>query len=594
MGFSIELSEALSAQVPRSADDVEVGDFLLGESQSLAHAIAESFAKKHGLPDFKEFLVIHEEEFEKPRKPTKDEVEHIISQNPPPAKNEAERRFFYRAFERRYMDNYFDKAREYETKERNKEIFSKSFPPSMEGYIKYVCSQGEEVRSFFFDSYKTLPVSEENRKRHSYIVGGAGSGKSELIKWICYHYLKRNTSTAVVLIEPHGKLSREVAKWPELQEGRLVYISPGMEGDKTPIFNPFDISDEQRKNPNVLTVLVDDTIDVIAEIMERDWTPNMETLLRACLYILYSRSNSTFLDVLRFFDMKNNVDLIEVGKRIFPASSPFLPLILHDLKSDALAPTRQAIKMRFTSLLSRHFISSFLIGKSTIDLNKALQEKKFVVFNLSMSDIGRTECRIFGKLILSHVKAFGFRQGREGYPESLFTSVHLIVDECQEFMTKTTRIILQEARKFGIHLTLAQQSIGQGMTQEITGAVLTNTAVKITGRNSEADLRRFCAETGAKLEELERLQKGTGRFCVHSAGLRPVIVKTPGHRLDGKGGVSDELWQATLAAQVASFYGDRRPTVNLDPAEDPARETDNTSKSPFSVATGPANLKIDY
>lgn len=596
MGFSVELAEALGAHVPRSAEDVEVGDFLLSENLDLAHAIAESFAQGHGFPDFSGFLANHEKAPEKPNKPTKEKIDYIFSQNPPPVRNEVERRFFYRAFERRSMDDYFNKIRIYDEETRAKEIFSQSFPPSMEGYIKYVCSQSEEVRSFFFDRYKTLPVSEENRKRHTYIVGGSGSGKSELIKWICYHYLKRNMSTAVVLIEPHGKLSREIAKWPELQGDRLVYIRPGIEGGKTPIFNPFDIDDEQRKNPRVISVLVDDTIDIIAELMERDFTLNMETLLRACLYILYSRKDSTFLDVLRFVDVdKNrNSDLIEVGKRIFPPSSPLLSFIINDLHSSGLGPTRQAVKMRFSSLLSRHFISSFLIGKSTFNLEEALKARKFVIFNFSSSDIGSTESRIFGKLILSHIKAFGFRQGREEYPESLFVPVHVIADECQEFITPALAVIIEQLRKFGIHLTLAQQTIGKGMSPELEGAVLTNTAVKITGRNSETDLKRFSAETGADLKELARLQKGQGWFCVHSAGLPPVIVKTPGHRLDGKGAVADEVWQATLAAQVATYYGDRRATVNLD-TENPAADPDTSpTAGEFSIANGPTNLKIDY
>jgi hypothetical protein len=594
VGFSVELSEAFRSQVPETVGAVRLGRFLIGESPSLALAIAESFAQRNGLPGFAGFLVIHENEIAKPVKPTKELIDYIISQNPPPAKTEVERRFFQRALERRTLDDYFDKLRDYEKKTNDKEIFSKSFPPNVEGYIQFICSQSEDVRSFFFDKYKVLPVSEENRKRHSYIVGASGSGKSEVIKWLCYHYLKRNTSTAVVLIEPHGKLSREVARWPELQGDRLVYIRPGMEGDKTPIFNPFDIDDEQRKDPRVVSVLVDDTIDVIAEIMERDWTPNMDTLLRACLYILYSRKDSTFLDVLRFVDTEKNTDLIEVGRRIFPPSSPLLSFILHDLPSQGLGPTRQSIKMRFTSLLSRHFISSFLIGKSTFNIEKALQARRFIIFNLSSSDIGRTESRIFGKLILAHIKAFGFRQGREEHPKSLFVPIHLIVDECQEFITLTMKIILQEARKFGLHLTLSQQTIGQGMSKELAGAVLANTAIKITGKNAEAEIKRFCAETGADPADLAKLDKGQGRFCVHSAGQRPTIVKTPGHRLDSKGAVADEVWQATLAAQVATYYGDRRVTVNLEAQETEGEAGASQPKAGFAVASGPTNLKIDY
>ncbi len=583
---SFELNELLNEMLPHFSDMVSFGDFVLADSPVLALTLIESQAKKIGFPSFADFIAMRDREPPKPEKPSREHIDNLIFNNPPPAKNENEFSFFKRALERVEFDKYYNKLQDYEKLKLQQEFFKTSYSSDVQGYINFFCEESKTDSSFFFDKYKTLPISEESRERHTYIVGGSGSGKSELLKWIFYHYIARNSSTAVVLIEPHGKLSREVARWPELQGERLVYIRPGIDGEETPVFNPFDIEETQRKNPRVVSVLVDDTIEILAEILEKDFSHNMDTLLRACLYILFSRPNSTFLDILKFVDLENNAELVEQGKRIFSADSPLLAFLINDLSSQALGPTRQAVKMRLTSLLSRHFISSFLVGKSTFDIDDLIRKKKFIIFNLSSSDIGVSESRLFGKFLITHIKAFGFRQGREENNEAL-NHVHLHIDECQEFITPSLAVIIEQLRKFGVHLTLAQQSIGKGMSRELEGAILANTAIKATGRNSEANLRRFCAETGAKLEDLAKLEKGKGAFCVQAPGLPPTIVQTPRHRIDDKGGVSDSVWAKTFERQKTLYYTKRRKYEKY-------KEKQENIKDKTIIAKSNGDLEIDY
>jgi len=543
-------------------DTVRIGRALPVDVPDLALSVAEEWAETYALPRYADFLRQHNEPPKtKPVKPTADALDDHIRRNPPPVNSERERRFFRLALERDELALYFDKLREYELYTAEQERFRADNPPNAGGYIKFLCKKDEKLSRFFFDCYRTLPITESERKRHTYIVGGSGSGKTELVKYFLFHYLTRNTGTAVILIEPHGQISRQVARWRELADGkRLVYIRPGMSTEYTPVFNPFDIPDDERSNPKTLAILVDDTIDVVEELLERDFTLNMETLMRACLTILYSRPGSSFNDVLRFVDVGNNTDLIELAARIFPPGSPLLSFVYNDLPSDALKPTRQAVKMRFTSLLSRYSFSSFLIGKSTFNLEELIKRRAFVIFNFSASDVGVTESRIFGKLILTHIKAFGFKQGRDEAPSASMVPVHVFIDECQEFITPSLAVILEQLRKFGIHLTLVQQGIGKDMDKRLTSAVLTNTAVKATGRNSDDNLRRFAAETGADPQELGKLKGGKGWFCISAGGRPPFRVKIPGHRVDERGATGADVWKATLSDQIARFYAPRTHT----------------------------------
>lgn len=598
-----ELSSLFRRRFPEleSADAVRLGRFLPGSAPELALDLANEIARLRGLPTFGEFQRMHEASpvTGKPHKPSTAEIEDRLWRNPPPVKNTKELRFFRFALERLAHKEYSKSLSDHEQEQRAKESFRKDFPPDMGGYLAFLGAQDPSVSRFFFERYRMLPISEEDRKRHTYIVGGSGSGKSELIKWFLHHYVTRHPRTAVVLIEPHGPISKQVARWKELADGkRLVYIQPGMSTEVTPVFNPFDISDEERHNPKTLAILVDDTIDVVAELLDKDFSLYMETLMRACLTILFHRPGSTFADILRFVDLDNNADLIETGRRIFAADSPLLSFVLRDLPSDTMRPTRQAVKMRFIALLSRYSFSSFLIGKSTVNLEELIKRRAFIVFNFSASDIGKAESRIFGKLILSHLKAFGFKQGRDDAPRHTIVPVHVFIDECQAFITPSLGVILEELRKFGIHLTIVQQGIGQEMGRELTEAVLTNTAVKITGRNSEENLHKFAKQTGADPKELERLQAGKGLFCISAGGRKPVIIRIPGHRIDDRGSTTEEVWQATLAEQIARYYTPRKPIRTIETAPDEGGHSVGSPRKGFApkelvAADGKLSLPID-
>jgi len=567
------------------ATALPLGRFLPCDSPVLSLPVADEWARRNGLPSLDDFLSLFQSNIQKPVKPSPDMLDDTLHRFPPD--NPAHAKFFRHALEREELDRYFHNFRAYEAKTQEAERHCAAYSPDAAGYLKFLAEKDETLSRFFFESYRTLPIEEADRERHTYIVGGSGSGKTELIKVLLHHYLARNTAPALVVIDPHGDLSRQVARWPEFSDNdRLVYIAPGFGKGVSPVFNPFDIPDSERTEEAV-SVLVDDTIDIVQELLEKDFTTNMGTLLQACFTILFYRPGSTFSDVLRFVDKKNNHDLLEVGERVFRADNPLLQFIRHDLASDSLGPTRQAVKMRFTQILSRHFFRSFLIGqRSTFRLEELLRQRKAVIFNLSKSDIGTRESRIFGKFIIAHLRAFAFKQGR--LPEEARVHVHVFVDECQDFITDSIEIILTQARKFRVYLTLVQQSIGKGMSRELLGDVLTNTAIKITGRNSEANRRVFEAETKVPPQDLERLERGAGLFCIHTSSCPSVVVKIPGHRLKDRKAVPDKAWEARLAEQTALYYA---PRDSFSPA---LAELTPTDRARLAAPAGGPESPIDY
>ena len=92
--------------------------------------------------------------------------------------------------------------------------YLRSYTNDYEGYLSYLKNSNHQLTQFFFRWFKAkLPLSQV----HTYIVGGSGSGKSELMKNMIYDRVRRAKS-AVIVLDPKGDLAKQVARW---QENRL-------------------------------------------------------------------------------------------------------------------------------------------------------------------------------------------------------------------------------------------------------------------------------------------------------------------------------------------------------------------------------------
>ena len=156
-----------------------------------------------------------------------------------------------------------------------------------------------------------LPLSQV----HTYIVGGTGSGKSELMKNMIYDRMKRAKS-AVIVIDPKGDLSREVSRWKENAENpeRLVYFDPVLFNDKTPVINPFDLGDKSKNNIQRAIFELRQSFDQILSQIDGGFTPAMKNILGHILSVILRRGGSLG-DVHRFLDKNLNADLLEYGQK---------------------------------------------------------------------------------------------------------------------------------------------------------------------------------------------------------------------------------------------------------------------------------------
>lgn len=436
---------------------------------------------------------------------------------------------------------------------------SYTYSPDRQGYRAYLRDVLLSEDYAFLTSPIPMLVPMENHRYHSYAVGMPGSGKSEILKALVYQ-LMRIGQSSIVVIDPGGDMSEQIASWPEhITSGRLIYLDPELSPSHAFTINPFDargLSDRAK------VVMAQEIVSAFESVLAADavLTTSMRAILGPSVRLLLDRPGSTLRDLEAL--MMDDGELVDAGKcsRI-PEVARFFQ---RDFEGRAgLVVTKQAIANRLSSLLNTGVLERLTCGnggRSTVDLGWALNNKKIVVCRLSKGSLGENEASAFGKLLVALIQGHALRRGE--IPEQHRPLTHLIIDEAQNFVTNSMITIIEETRKFGLTMTLGQLSVGGGMSPSLERAVVGLTRAKIVARSEPGESRHSAAMVKADANEVESMT--TGNF-LYRANNRPTVrFQGSSKRLGFKGAMPRSMRAQLWAFQLRAYYASLIPTVGRE------------------------------
>lgn len=546
------LQQLLYQTYPTHALDVSMGelDFYAQNNQALLQKIVENIPAN--TPDFVTFQqfqnFFNPALYPKPTKPIPDDPRYHDSQRKALYTKQKYQVYLIWRYEKDRR-TYYQQLKAYETQQAKIRFILQHYRNSFESYLHYLRHTFPDQVTAFFSTPYPFRVHENARQRHSYITGQSGSGKTELLKTLIYHYLTKNTQTAVILIDPHGDIARQVAQFKENGDSdRLIYIDPFLSDQAIPVINPLGLI-----QPNAPERIIDKTAEELAsvfkEIIRSNVSEQMETLLRPCITTLLLMGNKDLNDLQKFMDDGRNQDYLTFGiKHLYNPSQ--VDFLRYDFHKDTYNPTKQAIKTKIQSLLNANTFRLMLSGKPTLMIEQALNEKKLLIFNLSAGRLGSETSDVIGRFLLAQFKSLAFQ--RAELPESQRPHTHLFIDECQRYLSPSISTILAKSRKYKLFLTLANQYYGQGMGSELKEAINNNTAVKIAGKNGDKNLTTHHKETGALLAELKHLN--VGEFHVKVGSLPSVKIKAPINLLNDRNAMTADQWAKQIQRLLADYY----------------------------------------
>ncbi|MEI8072885.1 MAG: type IV secretion system DNA-binding domain-containing protein [Candidatus Saccharibacteria bacterium] len=334
----------------------------------------------------------------------------------------------------------------------------------------------------FRQAHTKFGIKREDRKRHLYIIGKSGSGKSFLLNLLTLSDVFHNQGFAVV--DPHGDYAQDILKFiPESRMKDVVYFNPA-DKDFPIAFNPMEVHDENRRN-NVASEIV----GVLKKMFADSWGPRLEHILRFTLLALLETPDTTLLGITRMLsDKKYRNEIIQnITDPVVKAFWVNEFASWNDkFASEAVAPVLNKVGAFTANPLVRNLIGQ---PRSSFNIRKIMDEGKILIVNLSLGKINEDNAGILGALMITKIQL-------EAMTRADITDIgerkpfYLYVDEFQNFATESFATILSEARKYGLYLTMANQYVAQ-MPEEVSDAVFGNVGSMVTFRVGADDASRL-------------------------------------------------------------------------------------------------------
>lgn len=307
-------------------------------------------------------------------------------------------------------------------------------------------------------------IKKLDRRRHIYIIGKTGMGKSTLLENMIFSDIQAGRGLAVV--DPHGDLADAVLNFIPARRTNDVIVFDPSDRDFPVAFNMLENID-----PALNSIVCSGLVGIFKKIYAESWGPRLEHILRNTVLSLLEYPNTTMLGIPRILQDKEFR-----GRVVRKISDPIVKSFWVNefekmdpkIRIEAISPILNKVGQFLSSPIIRNILGQ---PKSAIDLRFAMDHKKIVIVNLSKGKIGEDTSALLGSMMITKFQLDAM--SRANVPEEKRTDFYLYVDEFQNFATDSFATILSEARKYRLNLTMANQYIAQ-MPEEVRDAVFGN------------------------------------------------------------------------------------------------------------------------
>ncbi len=314
-------------------------------------------------------------------------------------------------------------------------------------------------------------LSDNDRRRHMYVIGQTGTGKSTILEEMAKQDIKNGNG--MCYIDPHGEAIEHVmTAIPKERAEDVIYFDP------SDTERPFGLNmlEYDENKPEERTFVVNEIINIFDALYDLKATggPMFEQYMRNAMLLIMD-------------DIDSGSTLMEIPKVL--ADEDFRKMKLAKCKNEtvktfwieeaekaggeaALANMVPYITSKLTPFLSNDMMRPIISQqKSTLDFREIMDTQKILLINLSKGKIGETNSHLLGMIIVGKILMAAL--GRVDIPEDDRKDFYMYIDEFQNVTTDSIAQILSEARKYRLGLILAHQFIGQ-LSEDISKAVFGN------------------------------------------------------------------------------------------------------------------------
>ena len=433
---------------------------------------------------------------------------------------------------------------------------------------------GENVHH---NTVTTIGLTEAERERHMYIIGGTGNGKTTMLQYQIIQDMRNGKGIAV--LDPHGDMAETILRHvPENRINDVVYLNPD-DLEHPFALNLLELTPGLEGNDLLREkdIITESVISVFRKIFSDDDSGGhrIEYVLRNAIHTALTVENATLFTVLKL--LQNATYRRDITNKLTDED-------LKDFWKNELgkAGDMQKVKMSagITAKIGRFNVNAStkaILGEptSTIDFEEIMDSEKIFICNLSKGLLGEDVSELFGITVLAKLQLASLRRAR--VKQTLRKPYYLYVDEFQNFATPSFIQMLSEARKYKLFLTMAEQSTSQQDDQQMVSVILANVGTVICFRTGNPNDERLLLPLFAPyIEQGEIANLNAFNFY---ARLSSVIAQEP---LSGRTLLLDSAGSDVVAEQVIEAsrkHYAQKPKPETESKAEPVKSKTKSRKS---------------
>ncbi len=370
-------------------------------------------------------------------------------------------------------------------------------------------------------------MTDADRRRHSYIIGKTGSGKSYFLRYMANQDIQNGKGIAV--IDPHGDLVDDIlGTIPKHRIDDVIYFNP------SDMDRPMGLNMLDAPNENMRDFAVQEMISIFYMLFPPEMIgPMFEHQMRNYMLTLMSDLSDpgTIVEIPRMvadkdFQQRWRAKIKDPVVRSFWEDEMDNTSDYH--KSEMMGYLTSKVGRFVENEMMRNIIGQ---QRSSFDFRKIMDEGKILLVNLAKGKTGDVNANLLGLILVSKLQMAAFT--RADIPEDQRKDFYLYIDEFQNFITPSIATILSEARKYKLNLVLAHQYMGQlvqdGGKTEIRDAVLGNVGNMFVARvgPEDTDILSKVFEPTFTGYDLQNTDKFTwnAKMIIDNAQAKPFTLK---------------------------------------------------------------------
>lgn len=335
-------------------------------------------------------------------------------------------------------------------------------------------------KSIYRGMSKPIFLQPSDRRRHMYIIGKTGVGKSEFLKDMILQDIRNGEG--VCFIDPHDTIDQILPLIPPERAEDVILFDPS-DTTRPMGLNMIEAETEEQKHFMVASVL-----GLMYKLFDPHQTgiigPRFEHAVRNAMLTVMAEKGNTFIEVVRILTDPSFVQEL-LPKVTDPMVRRYWTDQIAQTSDFHKSETLDYIVSKFGRFVTNKMMRN-MIGQSVSAFNfrQVMDEQKILFVSLAKGKIGEENSNFLGLVLVP--KLLSAAMSRQDMPQDQRKDFFLYVDEFQNFATPDFATILSEARKYRLNLTVANQFIGQ-MEEDIKNAIFGNVGTIVSFRVGVTD-----------------------------------------------------------------------------------------------------------